>query len=201
MSYDLEASHIRKYEGQLKNYISDLVLCDSSANTQVKVYFLKTKSMISFWFKEPYELLIWFEESDFLFLCSFCSISVKNDILNWIFDHKSHKRTLQSNGLISSQSLIRQKREGRIWGGRKECGRVHFPLPAVRINCSQSALGSCFLIILSLLNEWSSLGLKSYSLIVILLGCFLPWRDSGNHHLWTFTSRRIFLCCAGRLSL
>ena len=93
------------------------------------------------------------------------------------------------------------KREGRIWGGRKECGWVHFPLPAVRINCSQSVLGSCFLIILSLLNEWNSLGLKSYSLIVTLLGCFLPWRDSGNHYLWTFTSRRIFLCCAGRLSL
>lgn len=108
----------RKYEGLLKHCISDLILCDSSANIQVKVYFLKTKSMISFWFKEPYELLIWFGESDFLFLCSFCSISVKNDILNWIFDHKSHKRTLQSNGLISSQNVSKQKR-GQDLGRKK----------------------------------------------------------------------------------
>ena len=78
------------------------------------------------------------------------------------------------------------------------------------MNSSQCALGLCFLIVFSLLNESSSSGLKTYSLMVkrllmlsgpAWLGSFLPWKDSGNNCLWIFTSRRIFLCWVGRLSL
>lgn len=130
-------------------------------------------------------------------------------MVNWISDHKSHKRTLESNGLISSQSVIRHK-NGLDLGREERMRRRPLSFTCCESNSPQRALGWRFLTVLSLLNESSSSGPRSHSLTLKRLltspcpewsGSFLPWKDSENHYLWTFTSRRIFLCWPGRLSL